>query len=233
MLRARQDTRAYLGHWTFRLIIIIITLRPTHLVNVLPLKIWIRFRILNCLCLFLLSFLNYQPYLSFVSFRFFVLFCLCFLIVFFFPVLFVFVFLLLSLIVADFNRPISFSLLYLLLIYSRHGPGHRPFTLKKKKLFSFVFILIVLRRFFFQNHRPICINNLFSHLPFPRFCYLSRASGRGGGGVGGCMMIQTFPFFNHEHIYFYVLLSLPFIFPSAVFMVHIILCWPVTVVYLI
>ena len=44
---------------------------------------------------------------------------------------------------------------------------------------------------------------------------------------------SNFSFFNHPRLYFYAPLSLSFIFASAVFMVHIILCRPVTVVYLI
>ena len=53
---------------------------------------------------------------------------------------------------------------------------------------------------------------------------------------GGVYDDSNFSFFNHPRLYFYVplsLSSLSFIFASAVFMVHIILCWPVTVVYLI
>ena len=45
---------------------------------------------------------------------------------------------------------------------------------------------------------------LFSHLPFSRFCYLSRAG-------GGCMMIKTFPFFDHpRRAYIFLSISFPF-----------------------
>ena len=87
------------------------------------------------------------------------------------------------------------------------------------------FILIVFRRFIFQIRRPIFTK------PFTFPSFLLPIEGLGGGLCDD----SNSSFFNHPRrsIYFslYVLLSLSFIFQSAIVMVHIILCWPVTVVY--
>ena len=88
---------------------------------------------------------------------------------------------LLYLIVVDLNRPIAWFIFICYLPDIGLDLSH--------SFLLFVFILTVFRKFIFQIRKP---RYLFSFLPFPRFCYLSREPG-GGGGVG-CMMIQTFPF---------------------------------------
>ena len=106
-------------------------------------------------------------------------------------------FFLLSLIVPDLNRPIILFILICYLLNFIQGIDLSHI------FFFFVFILIVFRRFIFQNHRPITVNNLFNLSPFTFPSFLLPFE----GGGGGCMTIQTFPF-NHPRIYFYVLLSL-------------------------
>ena len=152
MLRARQDTHAYLGQWTFRsltfrcqswwfwilsylpfsllkLLVNIIVITLTNLVNVLPLKIPICLRVLFLFVFifFKLFFLITSPiycYNHLLVFSFLLLLLHFFFFLVFFPVLIVFVFLFAFINSCKFEQAYRLVYSYLLLIYSRH----RPFT---------------------------------------------------------------------------------------------------------
>ena len=151
MLRDRQDTRAYLGHWTFRsltfrcrswwfwilsylpfsllkLLVNTIIITLTNLVNVLPLNIRICLRVLF-LFVYYLFFLITNPIYCYNHLFVFVFLLLLLLFFFFFGYFFFLFWLCLFFFFAfinscGFEQAYRLVYSYLLLIYSRH----RPFT---------------------------------------------------------------------------------------------------------